>query len=90
VSEVAVGGASRDRPGRACSAAHTMGSCSGRRPQATAGWSDGPEFRPEPASSAICTLAGKTAPRTATLAGAAHRVRRKSPTAQANSATPLR
>ena len=72
-----------------CSAAHTITSCSGSRPQATARLSARPGCRPVPASSAICTLAGKTAARVATLAAAAHRVRRTSPAAQTSSTTPL-
>ena len=50
--------------------AQTMGSCRAAGPRRGA-LSDGPEFRPDPASRAICTLAGNTAPRVATLAAAA-------------------
>ena len=75
--------------GRAWSAIHAITGCRGSRPQATARLSAGPALRPVPASRAICTLAGKTAARVATLAAAAQRVRRTSPAAQTSSATPL-
>ena len=77
------------RPGRAWSAAQIITSCSGRRPQATARLSDGPAWRPVPASSAIWTLAGNTATSVATLAGPPSDVRRSRPAAQISSTTPL-
>ena len=48
--------------GAAWSAAQASASCRGSRPQATARLSAGPGLRPVPASSAICRLAGNTAP----------------------------